>query len=267
MVELRYRNLTYQLRGWIFQIRRELKAGWSEEEYHQALAQLLRQRRVPVESKLRKTISHREIPVHTFECDLLVWDLIVLELKALQTLEFSPANMAQLISYLKCWQKDLGLLVNFGPQPPKIQRVIWDEAVLKIDENYDSIKSRMAQSDKEILRQVRQSILSLGHQYGLGYPDTMYRQIVEIELLHMGIVCQANAEIPVDWNGQKLGTHNSNHLLVENRYLVNIRSLLDYPPKHDYARMKTYLNALGLEFGLIVNFGKKQLQIYGVNNY
>lgn len=30
--------------------------------------------------------------------------------------------------------------------------------------------------------------------------------------------------------------------------------------------MKTYLNALGLQFGLIANFGKKRLQIYGVNN-
>jgi hypothetical protein len=28
---------------------------------------------------------------------------------------------------------------------------------------------------------------------------------------------------------------------------------------------KTYLNSLGLKFGLIVNFGKKQLQIYGVS--
>jgi hypothetical protein len=41
--------------------------------------------------------------------------------------------------------------------------------------------------------------------------------------------------------------------------------MLDQPARYDFARTKTYLNNLGLKFALIVNFGKGQLQIYGVN--
>jgi hypothetical protein len=32
---LRYEKQTYQLRGLIFEVRNELKAGWSEDIYHQ----------------------------------------------------------------------------------------------------------------------------------------------------------------------------------------------------------------------------------------
>ena len=41
--------------------------------------------------------------------------------------------------------------------------------------------------------------------------------------------------------------------------------MLNQPTGYDFARTKTYLSSLGLKFGLIVNFGKRQLQIYGVS--
>jgi hypothetical protein len=48
-------------------------------------------------------------------------------------------------------------------------------------------------------------------------------------------------------------------------YGENVRSIIDNPPSYDFIRMKTFLKSLGLRFGLIINFSKRQLQIYGVN--
>jgi GxxExxY protein len=265
MTHLRHEKLTYELRGLVFEVRKKLKTGWSEEIYHQGLAQLLRDKGVPVQSKPRRSIIHRGITVQTFECDLIVWDLIILELKMLPFTTFVARHYAQLICYLKCWIKDLGLLVNFGPTRAQIERFVWDEPELKIHENYDSIKPDMTDTDRLHLRQVRQSILAIGQQHGLGYPETMYRKITAIEMNHNGLSCQSKVEIPARWDSRVLAQHSSDHLLVEDKYLLNVRSLLDQPPKYDFARTKTYLNSLGLKFGLIVNFGKKQLQIYGVN--
>lgn len=266
MRDLRHNDFTYLLNGWIYQVRRELKTGWSEAEYHQALLMLLRSHDVPVQFKARKTIVHRNVDVHTFECDLLVWDLIVLELKVLLSSEFASGHLGQLIGYLKCWQKDLGMLVNFGPTKAITRRIVFEETNMEPEENYQSISSRMMAEDRETLRQVRQCLLALNRQYGVGYSDTVYRRIIEIELMSMGVTCQPNAEIPVTWESKKIGLHVSTHLLIEGRYLLCVRALIDYPMKRDYAQMKTYLNALGLQFGLIVNFGKQRLQIYGVNN-
>ena len=93
----------------------------------------------------------------------------------------------------------------------------------------------------------------------------MYRRIATIEMNHNGLSCQGEVEIPARWDDRVLAQHSSDHLLVEDNYLLNIRSLLDQPTRYDFARTKTYLNNLGLKFGLIVNFGKRQLQIYGVS--
>jgi GxxExxY protein len=123
----------------------------------------------------------------------------------------------------------------------------------------------MTHTDRLCLHRVRQNILAIAEQYGLGYPEAMYRRIVAIEMNHNDLSCQANVEIPVRFDSKVMTQHPSDHLLVEGSYLLGIRSLLDHPPRYDFARTKTYLNSLGLKFGLVVNFGKKQLQIFGVN--
>jgi GxxExxY protein len=265
MSHLRHEKLSYELRGLIFEVHRTLKIGWPEEIYHQGLVQLLREKGLPVQSKPRRTIIHRGTEVHLFECDLIFSDLIILELKVLPLTTFAPKHYAQLIHYLKCWGKDLGMLVNFGPMHVQIERVIWDEPKLEIEQNYEAIKPYLTNTDQLYMRQVWQNILTIGQQYGLGYPETMYRKLVEIEMKHSGLNCQAEVQIPARWYNQTLAQPSSDHLLVEGKYLLNIRSLLDHPTRYDFARTKTYLNSLDLRIGLIVNFGKKRLQIYGVN--
>ncbi|MEJ2750714.1 MAG: GxxExxY protein [Anaerolineae bacterium] len=267
MTKLIYKEQTYQLRGLIFEVRKALKSGWPEEVYHQALVQCLQDNDIPVLSKPRRTFSHRQAELHLFEPDLIVWDTIVLELKALPYVtEFAGAHYAQLIHYLKFFQKELGLLVNFGPSRAKVKRVIWTEPELLIEENYDAIKEAMSENDRTCLRQVRQSVLNIGNKYGLGYPETLYRKILAVELEQSGIACMPNVQIPARWNGSLLGQYATDHLFVADQYLLNIRSLSDYPPLHDFARMKTYLTSLGLKFGLLVNFSSKQLQIFGINS-
>ncbi len=264
MIHLRHEEQTYKLRGLIFDVHKRLKAGWPEEIYHQGLVRLMEDRGIPVCSKPHKAIVHRGVEVHLFECDLIAWDLIILELKVLPFTTFAPAHYAQLIHYLKCWGNDLGLLVNFGPTRAQLRRVIWDEPELRISEDYKAIESTLSSAERSCLNQIRASICAIGQQHGLGYPETVYRKLVAIEIEHNGLSCQAEVEVPARWGNLVLGRHSSDHLLVENSYLLNIRSLLDHPTRYDFARTKTYLNNLGLKFGFVVNFGKRQLQIFGV---
>ena len=265
MSYLRHKELTYELRGLVFEVRNNLKAGWSEEVYHQALVQLARSKGIPVQSKPRRTIWHRGVEVNVFECDLILWNLIIAELKVLPFSGFASVHHAQLIHYLKCWNKDLGVLVDFAPSHVRIERLVWDEADVIIEEDYDLIKMDMTETDRACLRQVRQSILAIARQYGLGYPGTVYRRIAAIELAHNGLNCEMGVVIPATWDGHILAQHSTDLLLVEDSYLLNVCALLDYPGRYEYARTKTFLNSLGLRFGLIVNFGKRKLQIFGVN--
>jgi GxxExxY protein len=265
LADLRHEEKTAVLRSLIFKVRNELKGGWSEEIYHQALAHTLRDADIPFISKPRRPFTHHGVELHLFEPDLIVWDSIILELKALPyQKEFTGEHYAQIIPYLKFWQKDLGLLINFGPSRVPIKRVIWDESELELSEEYSAIKPHLSPQDKLFLRQVRQRIIELAHQYGLGYPETIYRKLAAIEMERQNLKCVSDISVTPQWNNRKLPRHLTPYLQIGDNYLVHIRSLLLYPPAPDFQAMKTYLEHLGLQFGLMVNFGQRELQIYGV---
>jgi GxxExxY protein len=266
-MELLHSEKTKVLRGLIYNVRNTLEAGWSEEVYHQAFLYELRENSIPTVSKPRRSFVHRGAEIHRFEPDLIVWDTIILELKALPYQnEFIGEQYAQLIHYLKFYGKDLGLLVNFGPSRVKIKRVIWHEPKLEIVEDYEKIKPDLSKKDRTCLRQIRQHILTIANQYGLGYPETTYRKLIAIELVHHDLPCVSDIGLTAVWHNQELPRHITSHLRVADNYLLHIRSLLENPTVHDFAAIKTYLKNLGLKFGLIVNFGRKQLQIFGLKS-
>ena len=264
-IVLRHSEKTQRLLGLAYQVRNELKAGWSEEVYHQALVKLCEHEAVPIVSKLRTSLVHRGVEIHRFESDFIAWDLIILELKALpyQT-RFTGEQYAQLIHYLKFYSKDLGLLINFAPTRVQVKRVIWDEPKCGIFERYDEIIPLLPEQDRPLLRQVRECILAIGRQYGLGYPETIYRKLIAVEAVSCGIRCGEEVEVPVLWNGEYFTYQWTQILMIEGKFLVHIRSLLPYPTEYDFTRMQSYLTCLGLSIGLVINFGKEQLQLYGV---
>jgi len=265
--KLRHEEMSGILRGLIYQVRNELKGGWSEEVYHQAFAYALEEQEIPFVSKPRRSFLHRCVEIHLFEPDFIIWDTIVVELKVLPYQKtFAGKHFAQIYHYLKFWQKDLGLLINFAPPKVKIERVLWDETELEVDEDYDRIKSYLSEQDKVMLRQIRHHILTLANQYGLGYPETMYRKLLAAEMAHHHLPCISDVGIRTKWNGRNLPRHATQHLCVANNYLVHIRSLLESPTTYDFISTKTYLAACGFKFGLVVNFGRNQLQIHGVKS-
>lgn len=263
--ELRHEALSYQIRGLLYETQNQLHIGWPEEAYHQGIVHLCKQREIPLESKPRQTLMHRGIEIHTFECDLIFSDLVIVELKVLPFTGFSPAHFGQLIHYLKFWKKDLGLLANFGSGKIKIERVVWDEPQIEIHTDLAAIQSKLTRQDESILQTLQTCLLAIAHQYGLGYPDTVYRKIAAIEFNHIGIHCLERVEIQAKMNNIILARHISTCLQIEQNILLMTCSLLESPSIYDFAQMKTFLNSLGLQIGVIANFGKRKFQIFGVS--
>jgi|JI10StandDraft_1071094.scaffolds.fasta_scaffold363153_2 GxxExxY protein len=265
IARLRHADKTFQLRNWIYLVRKKLDSGWNEETYHLALYKTIQEHNVPVEFKPKRVLYHRDNAVHTFEADLIVWDLIIVECKALPfERNFIGEHYAQVIHYLKFYGMDLGLLVNFAQSPVLIERVLWDTPIPTISENYDYFQQGLTPVDRDNLLRIRQIIQLVIKQYGLGYPETVYRRIIAIEASYVGLTCVSDVEIQANWNGQQLPLHATPLLLIDGCYLLHIRAMLDNPTEYDFRRIKTYLRSLGLKFGLVVNFGKQQAQIFSV---
>ena len=86
--------------------------GLLESVYHDFLACELAHRGIPFRREVSVPTHYRQFKVETgFRMDLVVQDLVVVELKAVE--QILPVHLAQLDTYLKLSGLELGLLINF----------------------------------------------------------------------------------------------------------------------------------------------------------
>ena len=92
---------------------KQLGPGLLESAYEECLAHELVLRHIPFERQKPVGVSYKGLDLDCgFRVDLLVEDLVVVELKAVQ--DVVPVHEAQLLTYLKLTGCKLGLLLNFN---------------------------------------------------------------------------------------------------------------------------------------------------------
>ena len=258
-----YEQLTYKVRGCIYEVHNELGTGYDEECYQLALEYQLRKSKIPFRSQEVKYIEHKGEQVHKFILDLIVYDKIILELKTIQN-NFHPAHIFQLLSYLKCWNKKLGLLVNFGLPKVAIKRLpLFTNTSRKIVEDYSYIKGLVTPNSREFLGRLRAAIFSIFEAHGLGYGKSIYQALLLQELSFRKMDYIAEPTISVIYKNQILKKYQINYPVIVNQFICGI-TVLKENIKPDIVTTQTYLSALNLSIGLLVHFGKEKLEIYGV---
>ncbi len=96
-----------------FAVHSTLGPGLLESVYEQCLEHELRSRSLVVARQVALPVVYREMRIDAgFRIDMIVSDLVVVEIKAVEKL--LPVHEAQLLTYLKLSQKRLGLLINFN---------------------------------------------------------------------------------------------------------------------------------------------------------
>lgn len=254
---------TRLLRRCFFDVHNEVGVGYPEEAYHRAFVACCQKRGIPISSKQNGQLRHRGELVHTFQYDVLAWDEILLELKALPG-GFAQENFFQIISYLKFWKKNLGLLVNFGQEKVKVERVPYAEKPFIVSEDYEHIQPTLTKEIRPLLRAVRAGILEAGRQHGLGFGELVYAKLLAAEWQHRALEVGGQLFSPVKFEAGDLGKFPVDAMLVGKQVLCCISALKDDIGPYELGKTQAYLRALGLPVGLAVNFGKYTLQIRGV---
>ena len=95
-----------------FKVHNILGAGFLEKVYEKALIIELDKAGFQVQSQFPLTVYYDDKPIGNYYADLLINDEIVIELKAVDSL--NKAHEIQLVHYLNAIKKDIGLLINFG---------------------------------------------------------------------------------------------------------------------------------------------------------
>jgi GxxExxY protein len=94
-----------------FVIHRDVGPGFLEPLYSNAMCVELRTRKIPFEREKVVTVKYRDEPVGIHRLDFVIWESIVVELKAVRVLE--PVHQAQIMAYMKASKIRVGLLMNF----------------------------------------------------------------------------------------------------------------------------------------------------------
>ncbi len=104
--------LTKEILGCAIEVHKEFGPGMLEKTYEKALTMLLSEKGLRVQSQVEVPVLFKGTVIdNAFRLDLLVEDLIIVELKAVENI--LPVHEAQLLTYLKLTKKPKGILINF----------------------------------------------------------------------------------------------------------------------------------------------------------
>ena len=109
----RYEEIGAAIVDAAYHVHRELGPGLLESVYEICMIEELKERGLLVENQVRIPVFYKGKELRKdFIVDILVEDLIIVELKAVEDL--LPVHEVQLVTYLKLADKHLGFLINFN---------------------------------------------------------------------------------------------------------------------------------------------------------
>jgi GxxExxY protein len=105
-------RISYLIIQSAIEIHKTLGPGLLENVYRPCMIYELHARSLKVNAEIRVPVRYKDLVLDgCYRLDLLVNDMVVVELKAVETVH--PVHRAQVLSYLRLMDKQLGLLINF----------------------------------------------------------------------------------------------------------------------------------------------------------
>ena len=117
---MEYEELTHKIIGSAYKVFNALGFGFLESVYKKAMIIELSKNNIKVEAEKPLKVYYDNQIVGDFHIDLFVDGTIVVELKSVQDL--AKEHEVQLVNYLNGLNKNIGLLINFGPSGVEIKR-------------------------------------------------------------------------------------------------------------------------------------------------
>jgi GxxExxY protein len=97
------------------------------------------------------------------------------------------------------------------------------------------------------------------HRYlGNGFQEVIYQRALSLEMQQQGLGFSREHEMQIHYKGVEIGTRRVD-FFVEEKVMVEIKAVIQLEDVH-LAQAINYLEAYGLEIGLLINFGSRSLQ-------
>lgn len=123
MTNIFFKEESYNIGGAIIAVHKALGCGFLERVYQDALEMEFKDRNIPYEREKEIQIMYKGKPLgEPYRADFVCYGKIIVELKAVE--ELCGVHRAQVVNYLKATGVKLGLLVNFGEERVRTERIV-----------------------------------------------------------------------------------------------------------------------------------------------
>jgi GxxExxY protein len=123
---MEHNEITYLIRGAIFEVHNQLGPGLLESVYQAALMVELMEQGLEVRQEVGLPVYYKGYKLELgFRLDILVENSVIIEIKSVEYLH--DLHKKQLLNYLKLANKKLGILVNFN-----VAKLIDKESLIRI---------------------------------------------------------------------------------------------------------------------------------------
>ena len=265
MTEILHKELSFAIVGCIFDVHNGVGPGVREECYQKAMEQRLSERGIPFVATpaTRRELIYRGQVVDVFVPDLIVADRIIPELKH-QVEGFVPENVSQVLNYLKFWNLDLGLLANFALDHAVFERIPHQPPPPSFEENYDHITDLIRPEHKPVLRAIRDGLVDLFQNVGLGYTANTYRRMALVEFINRDLTVAGEVVVEPVFHERTLPNSPISPLVVNGQVCVQVDAINDLISARVIRTMQTHLRLTGSAIGIVVCFGRNKCSIRGV---
>src|SRR5687767_4171387 len=114
---------TYQIIGAAMEVHKEMRCGFLEAGYQEAMGLELLDRAIPFVPQALLTICYKGRPLKcTYRADFVCFGEVIVEIKALA--QITGVERAQVINYLKATGFHRALILNFGSGSLQYERVV-----------------------------------------------------------------------------------------------------------------------------------------------
>ena len=114
-------------------------------------------------------------------------------------------------------------------------------------------------TENELSNKIIGTAIELHRILGPGLLESAYENALSYDLKEIGIEVKQQVPMPFVYKEIKLDVGYRLDLLVENKVIVEIKSVEVLAPVH-YAQLLTYLKLSNLKLGLLINFNTKLLK-------
>ena len=114
-------------------------------------------------------------------------------------------------------------------------------------------------SHYDITERIIGACFDVAKELGSGFLESVYHKALAIALRQAGLDVQCHHPIRVMFRGESVGDFFAD-MLVERCVIVELKAAKALAGEH-LAQVINYLNATGIDVGLLVNFGRPQIQV------